>query len=685
MPDTESTVVLMEAGTLIILYLVYLIISYSRSESRLDDLKPVFDLSESKKLHLGCGNLIKKGWINHDLVNLPGVDVVHDLNEYPWPWENESFDEVHMANVLEHLPNTIKVMEELYRITKLGAKIYIEVPYWNSWEAITDPTHVTAFNEFTFDFFDPHHIRCQSRPYYSHARFRITKQGFVIHPLLPYIKIPRISREYVFFNKYAKKILGILASFFNNIIIGLNISFEKVEKEKNRKQTLLIPIFLGMSYRNFVSTGIIKKLGEKYHLLFLVEKNSSIEPHLVKNGYEVAYMTYPNSIYSININRLFNDFLNFEKLQYYSFYQKHKTETIAPYIERDKIYFKRFRSLYMLAKIMGLFFSKYRFLKFHYRIMLSPDVKEIINNVDKVLLLSTDLVTDKSILAYCNLINRDVFVAVHSWDNLPSRGYLAGLPTKLLAWNNVMVEHGNKFHGIKHSNIEIIGVPQFSYYRGVSKKLSINHFRQFYGIKNHDKKVITYTSSAQRVFPDEILLIDKLVEFTKNNGLYLVIRLHPTERQGDYIRRYGNSTNVIIDKPGGEFAATVVDNVNDADESIEKFVSLMKYSDVVINLGSTIALDAIIFDTPVVCPAFNLHPEMKGKWNEAYKWYNSTHFKKVVESKAIRLASSREEMEAAIQSYIDNPDLDKEFRKKLADDFCMINMDASQRICDAIN
>ena len=40
------------------------------------------------KLHLGCGHYIKEGWINHDLASLPGVDMVHDLRVFPWPWDD---------------------------------------------------------------------------------------------------------------------------------------------------------------------------------------------------------------------------------------------------------------------------------------------------------------------------------------------------------------------------------------------------------------------------------------------------------------------------------------------------------------------------------------------------------------------------------------------------------------------
>jgi hypothetical protein len=85
-----------------------------------------------------------------------------------------------MINVLEHLPETIKTVEELHRIAAPGAKVTIRVPYWNSPDMITDPTHKANFNQHTFEYFDPAQRHCLERPYYSTARFRIQKIDYFI-------------------------------------------------------------------------------------------------------------------------------------------------------------------------------------------------------------------------------------------------------------------------------------------------------------------------------------------------------------------------------------------------------------------------------------------------------------------------------------------------------------------------
>jgi hypothetical protein len=132
----------------------------------------------TQKLHIGAGNEILEGWVNHDVAALPGIDVVHDLEAFPWVFEDNQFEEVRMINVLEHLTNMVKTMEEIHRITAPDAKVTIRVPYWNSRDMATDPTHKVFFSEYSFDYFDPSTRHGKERPYYSTARFRIAAKHY---------------------------------------------------------------------------------------------------------------------------------------------------------------------------------------------------------------------------------------------------------------------------------------------------------------------------------------------------------------------------------------------------------------------------------------------------------------------------------------------------------------------------
>lgn len=98
------------------------------------------------KLNLGCGKDIRKGWINLDVVKSPGVDKVHDLNQYPYPFKDNSFDEIVAYQVMEHLDYPSKFIQEIWRISKQNAKIIIDVPHFSSDGAWTDITHVRPFS-----------------------------------------------------------------------------------------------------------------------------------------------------------------------------------------------------------------------------------------------------------------------------------------------------------------------------------------------------------------------------------------------------------------------------------------------------------------------------------------------------------------------------------------------------------
>lgn len=108
--------------------------------------------SNIKRLNVGCGTDIRTGWVNLDSANLQGVNVVHDLESLPLPFEDNIFDEILCQDVLEHL-NYIPVLQDLHRILKPSGRITIRVPHFSSKNNFIDPTHKKMFSWETFEFF----------------------------------------------------------------------------------------------------------------------------------------------------------------------------------------------------------------------------------------------------------------------------------------------------------------------------------------------------------------------------------------------------------------------------------------------------------------------------------------------------------------------------------------------------
>lgn len=105
-----------------------------------------------KRLNLGCGTDIRSGWVNLDAIALPGVDIVHDLNDLPLPFADATFDQITAKDVLEHVAY-IPLLRDLHRILKDNGTLMIQVPHFTSANNYIDPTHRSRFSIRTFEFF----------------------------------------------------------------------------------------------------------------------------------------------------------------------------------------------------------------------------------------------------------------------------------------------------------------------------------------------------------------------------------------------------------------------------------------------------------------------------------------------------------------------------------------------------
>jgi len=108
-------------------------------------------------LDLGCGANKQPDCIGMDKRKLNGVDVVHDIEETPYPFADETFTRVIMSHVMEHIDprKAIDVMNEIWRITKVDGILMLAMPYAGSFGHWQDPTHIKPWNEATCHYFDP--------------------------------------------------------------------------------------------------------------------------------------------------------------------------------------------------------------------------------------------------------------------------------------------------------------------------------------------------------------------------------------------------------------------------------------------------------------------------------------------------------------------------------------------------
>jgi cyclopropane fatty-acyl-phospholipid synthase-like methyltransferase len=110
------------------------------------------------KLNLGAGNKKVDGFISVDKYPSITTDLVFDLESTPWPWEDNSVDQVLLIHALEHMgKNTddyLSIICELYRVCRDGAEILIHVPHPRHDNFLGDPTHVRAITPQQLTLFD---------------------------------------------------------------------------------------------------------------------------------------------------------------------------------------------------------------------------------------------------------------------------------------------------------------------------------------------------------------------------------------------------------------------------------------------------------------------------------------------------------------------------------------------------
>ncbi len=127
-----------------------------------------------RALHIGPGKKGLPGAVTIDVLNLPGVDTVHDLDVLPWPFQDNEFDFIFAHNVFEHLDKQVLVMEEMWRILKPQGRIVITVPYFRSPDAFTDSTHKHFFTSQSLDYY----IQGKKLANYEYTNKYFLEKGF---------------------------------------------------------------------------------------------------------------------------------------------------------------------------------------------------------------------------------------------------------------------------------------------------------------------------------------------------------------------------------------------------------------------------------------------------------------------------------------------------------------------------
>jgi len=259
---------------------------------------------------------------------------------------------------------------------------------------------------------------------------------------------------------------------------------------------------------------------------------------------------------------------------------------------------------------------------------------------------------------------------IKSWDSLTSKDAVVVPPDRLIVHNDVVKEEAIRLQGYPAEAISVVGIPQFDGYAAPQFLFSREEFFEMLGL-DKKKKLITYTSIGLWLAPHErdvIALLDRVIREGKIAvPVQLLVRMHPAyPDEKEHLKK--QFPNVIIDEPGSPVRDP--QNTWKADwrfttDDVRHLASTLKYSDVTLNCGSTMIVDAACFDTPIIGIAFDGDAVEPNYWRSARIFFKREHLAKVVETGGVRLVKNEQELVEAVNEYLGNRSKDREGRKRI--------------------
>ena len=256
-----------------------------------------------------------------------------------------------------------------------------------------------------------------------------------------------------------------------------------------------------------------------------------------------------------------------------------------------------------------------------------------------------------------------------SWDNFTNKLVPVRHVDRLIVWNEIMKEQAVSLHGYEPSAISVAGAPQFD-----------PHFRartpraEFFARIGADpnRKLIALTTTPRSLYTHHDHVLRELVKAMQDGRLQnaqVLVRLHPRD-EFDAYREFTGTPHLIIEKPFRD-TVTVADGlaIDVMPEHQRHLGDTLCHADVVVNVASTITIEACIFDTPVVNINFD-GPDDSPYVKSARRYYSFTHYVNITSRGAVRVATSPDELVRDVAAYLINPSLDAAGRKQVVVDQC---------------
>ncbi len=246
-----------------------------------------------------------------------------------------------------------------------------------------------------------------------------------------------------------------------------------------------------------------------------------------------------------------------------------------------------------------------------------------------------------------------------SWDNITSKGRFPVLADHYVSWGPVMSAELRTEYGVPSERISECGVPHFDRHVQLAPARPAHPYL-FFGM------------SSPVFAPREIAIVEWLAQQIETDrfgaDMHFVVRPHPQNVQGamgdaSWLPRLERlrSARVAVDLP--RVKESKLPWSMDA-RDLEHLAALIGGAAVTLNSGSTIAIDGLMHDKPVILTLFDADDTSLPWYRSARRVADYRHLQKLIQLGGVRVVNGYAALAAAIDAYLARPDLDAEQRAR---------------------
>ena len=258
-----------------------------------------------------------------------------------------------------------------------------------------------------------------------------------------------------------------------------------------------------------------------------------------------------------------------------------------------------------------------------------------------------------------------------SWDNFTNKLLPVRRVNRLIVWNELMRDQAVDFHGYRADEIRVTGAPHWDLYFRPGTTGSRAAFCRAIGA-DPSRRLVALTTTPRELYGHHAHVLRSMIRGMQSGAwgdAQILVRLHPRDELDAY-DEFRTVAGVIVEKPFRSTRPTgdglAIDITADSQRHL---ADTLRHSDVIVNVASTIAIEAAIFDTPVVNISFDGEtPSPFAK--SARRYYRFTHYQNITRHGAVRVAETGDELVSQVGRYLADPSLDRAGRARVVAEQC---------------